>query len=188
MRTLQDAVEVLTAPHLHTAPSADGTPLIGMEEALLVQLDEAIGSTQGSRAGGSASKNTVPVDLGAVVLYEEIVRTLRYHAPQLSLSDLCDATRQWAAMDDEATVLPTLVAWEEQIREHLDPTPHRPLPGVSCPKCLNSALPRIMDGETVMVPVITIYPRQLIAECTVCEERWEGQRALISLAENSAGM
>lgn len=187
MITVRDLAAILTTPHLRGTPSQDGM-VYGTEPGLLVQLEEAIGSTVSSVSGGGSDPRTrSPIDLGAADLLREIRTLLEREVPAacrvfstLSLVDVVVSRTT-----DEDRVHRMFETWIDRIREHLDPTPRRPLPGIACPSCLATALPRLLDGDHVMVPPITIWPRSLTAECQSCEATWTGREALLKLACDS---
>lgn len=178
-------LQELTGSHLRW-DNLNGALHVGMEQGLILQLEDSIASSQGSNSGGSGtSKTTTPVDLGAVDLHTRISEDVNYFLPAWHKRDSLvnrvdrfgrDSTVTWTIREEQ------LGKWYRAIRQHLEPLPQRPLPGVSCPKCLESKLARLMDGERVFIPVITVYPRQLMATCTNCGESWYGQRDLETLA------
>ena len=187
MTHIPDLVAELIGPHLHRTATKEGTTY-GMEEGLLLQLEEAIGSSVSSVSGGGSDPRTrSPIDLGAVDLFNGIVKVVNSKVPPLwRQMPLAARIQYWEGQaytdEDQDELSRHLELWIEQIRETLDPTPRRPLPGVSCPECLTAVLPRILDGEHVLVPVITIWPQTLVAECQSCEAHWSGQSALMELA------
>lgn len=166
--------------------NANGALLVGVEAGLIDQLEECIPSTRGSRSGGGSSqKTTAPVDLAAVDLHQSISEDVNFFLPAWHRRGLLkDRVLRFGtdAVADERILMEQLGKWYRAIRKYLDPLPQRPLPGVSCPKCLEARLPRIMDGERVYVPVITVYPEQLMATCTNCGQTWHGEKDLRTLA------
>lgn len=189
MTRLTELVQVLTEPHLRVDYSEDGGLIHGTEDGLLLQLEQAISATTSSQSGGGgASKHTVPVDLGAVDLYRSIVKEVgSYLSPKWKLRPLIVQVQHHAHQVPDEETERMLERWTDSIREHLEPEPRRPLPGVACPACLAAFLPRILDGERVLIPVITVWTKTLVAECQACEERWEGQTGLLRLAGQQRG-
>lgn len=191
MTRIRELVNILTGPHLHAGSSPEG-PIFGVEDGLLLQLEQAIASSGSGTGGGNSTRAGLPVDLGAVDLYTSISRTVNSFLPPLGrLMSMSSRIQFWEGQssgEDEKDVLERyLEQWVDQIREHLNPVPRRPLSGVSCPDCLTAVLPRILDGETVLVPVITIWPKQLYAECQKCEAVWQGTSQLMHLGLQQKG-
>lgn len=186
MSRLSELVSILTGPHLSGGYSPDGGMVVGTEEGLLLQLEEAVaGSVTPGSAGGSDPRTRTPLDLNALALYEHIGKTVNRNIRPIerhySLVSRIFCWEGHAGKDNEELER-TLEIWVDQIRECLNPTPRRPLPGITCPECLVGVLPRILDGETVLVPVITVYPKSLVAECEHCEATWQGREGLMQLA------
>lgn len=193
MSRLSELVSILTSPHLHGGSTQEGLT-VGIEEGLLIQLEQAVGSSGSGVGGGNSDRAGLPIDLGALDLLTHIVKEVNSHLPKslwrtLSVPARVQTWEGTVQHDEEqaAHMERKLEQWVDRIREHFDPTPRRQLPEVSCPECLTAALPRIMDGETVMVPPITIYPKSLVAECLKCEATWTGREGLMRLRLHQKG-
>ena len=188
MSRLSDLVSDLTTPHLRGGYSEEGGMVIGTEEGLLLQLEEAVASSGSGTGGGSNERAGLPINLGALDLLTYITKEVNRHLPKSLWRTLSLTARiqTWEGQvqhsEYEAAVMEQkLEQFVDEIRECLDPEPRRSLPNVACPECLMRVLPRIMDGETVLVPVITVWPKRLVAECQQCEAHWEGTSGLLAL-------
>lgn len=187
MSRLSELVSILTGPHLQGGYSPDGGMIVGTEEGLLLQLEEAVASSGSGTGGGSNERAGLPINLGALDLFMYIVKEINSHVPLFyRKSSVSARVQHWEGQvqnyEAEAEHMERkLEQFVDQIRECLNPEPRRPLPNVACPECLMRYLPRILDGETVLLPVITVWPKRLVAECQQCEAHWEGTSGLMRL-------
>lgn len=188
MSRLSELVSILTGPHLQGGISPDGGMVVGTEDGLLLQLSEAVASSGSGTGGGSNERAGLPINLGALDLLTYITKEVNSHVPSVYWRSLALTARvqHWEGRvrfneEDELYMERKLEQFIDLIRECLNPEPRRPLPGVACPFCLTDSLPRILDGETVVVPIITVWPKRLIAECQRCEAHWEGTPGLVKL-------
>lgn len=169
----------LTRYHVHTTHSEDGDKVVGVEQPLILQLEEAVaGSSSRSNPGAGGDPATrAPIDPAALDLYEQIRAWVPVSpvARGGDLGELAPQAGSWLdAMTDEeyAKVEPELVQWVAAIRSHLDPAKEIPLRSVACRVCGHTHvdLPSGLNAAVVAVP----EQGQPYAYCRVCETRYDG--------------
>lgn len=176
---LSTAVAVLVQEHEHTTDV--GT---GLEQGLLLQLDQAIGSsTAGAPGGGQATGS--PVNLSALTLRAEIADTINRQLPVERLLGTPRASTaqrlRWLVPtiepEYEGWLLDLCESWADRIRELLTPSRHVPLRGQSCPECKCLTYPtEDPDGGTVLSPPLVAHlsEPELRIECLACGHQWTG--------------
>lgn len=181
---LREAVVELTRDHTRTVKG-----ILGTEPPLLRLLEVAIKSnTSGGAGGGGRAKNSAPLDVSALALWEDIARVVGNHWPgRLDLSrqrtHLIDRLTAWtnvvAGGDNEAHLLEFCTYWIKQIRELLEPKQRIPLRGVSCIGCKEAWVYEEQDGERTYLPALmaTIseeHQHGVEVQCLACSERFSG--------------
>lgn len=196
MTELLEAVDELTLPRNVKIPTDDGHTW-ATEDALLVQLQEAVSSSirSGSGAGGAAWTRNV---LDSDALYQAGIITA-------AISDWCVLVgvkptrdpvkdlRAWyaarlTATDPEEFYLGQLRKWAGQIRGML--TPPKTLEIVAaCPVCGEGTFTNDM-GEIVRHPLQMTYRaesanmwRTAKVACRACEVVWVGGEAMAELRD-----
>lgn len=149
---LSEVVLELTQDHLRIAGENQGT-----EPPLLRLLELAIkADTSGAGGGSGRNKNSAPLDVGALALWEEIARVIGNHWPgrgdlTLTTTHLIDRLIWWtnsiAGTDNEGHLLEFCLYWRDEIRFLLEP------------KHLHPAVARIMDMCT---------HERFIPDCQAC--------------------
>lgn len=203
--SLRDDVDKLTKPYQQTVmQEVDDGPEVKIEKRvlelkpLLIQLQEAIGSSQSvaARGGGDMSTRAV-LDAGALMLMTDIEDDIRelwnaLHAPSIRARPLENtrAVRQMMVqvnklvldnrLDDQALwdVYRVINSWVYQIEAKFDPPVvievTRP-----CPKCHESF---VYDEFNDRVLALAMEWRksfeQSSAECRACGQTWLGQNEL----------
>lgn len=196
MTELQDAVDDLTLPRNVKVATDDGHTW-ATEDALLVQLEEAIHSTTGRSGGRSASHTRMILDADALMQFHRITSAIGDWCRMFGASVTRDPVkdlRAWhaaslARTDMSDFYLRELHAWAALIRGKLTPKATmqylRP-----CPEC--AATVYVNDeGDTVPYPVLIEYdpdaPMSTVRwTCRACGEMRAGefaQRALVYDAE-----
>lgn len=181
---LSKAVETLARPH--TCNSTETTNS-GVEQALLLTLEQAVASTSGRGSAAGGTRTGSPVDLGAMVLRDAIAGIIHdnipsQHDPIARCRPLSRRLITWAETiagdpTEEDILLMYCETWIHDIRRHLEPPKEVPLRGVPCPRCkVAQVAQEAVDGGTVYVPILTAYASEspLRVECTVCGGEWLG--------------
>lgn len=135
---LSEVVLELTQDHLRIAGENQG-----QEPPLLRLLELAIkADTSGASGGSGRNKNSAPLDVNALALWESIARVIGDHWPgrgdlTLTTTHLIDRLVWWtnsvAGTYNEGHLLEFCVYWRDEIRFLLEP------------KLLHPAVARIMD-------------------------------------------
>lgn len=179
---LSVAAEMLLAEHFRATDVA-----AGMEDPLLLQLQRAkASSTAGTPGGGTATGS--PLNVGALVLWDEITATVDAHWPgryQTSTAyreaNLRQRLELWVTLvpeEDRHHLLEMCQYWVYRIRELLEPSKHVVLRGQSCPDCKCVRFPHSdEDGGTVLSPPLVAHLSEspLRIECRACEAQWSGE-------------
>jgi Zn ribbon nucleic-acid-binding protein len=178
---LREVVVELTRDHPR---SVDG--VVGTEPPLLRLLEVAIkADTSGASGGSGRSKNSAPLDVTALSLWEEIRTTVGNNWPgrgdltyqnTLLIDRLTWWTNNVAGGENEHHLLEFCEYWRTSIRNLLEPPKRVPLRGAQCPACKETwflkseADPR----ETVYVPVLLAWASEspLRVECLACGENF----------------
>lgn len=193
MTLLSETAHELTHTHVRRTVTEDG-PVYGDEPPLLQILAEAVGASSQVKAGGT-SKTGVPIDLGALDLWENIRRTIDQCWPgagdpayvrvpsHVKLNAWVSVTTDPVA---EAVLLDLCTRWVGQIREHLEPTKRVPLGGVACPVCgWDRTVTEGEDGFTYR-PALVAFPDEqpIRVACTVeaCGREWCGAQVVDTFA------
>lgn len=171
--------DTLCRDHLAVLPDSGGR--IGTEVALLVLLDQAVGSSsgKGSASGGSDPSTRSLVDGTALELRASIESAVTEGLARLghpgkggTLAERAGAWLWALPPGGYATLEPVLAQWVEAIRTLLDPPQQVRLRGVHCSACGYSMV--LLDdplepGREVQAPalVVTVSARPT-AECRVC--------------------
>jgi hypothetical protein len=181
---LRESVVELTRDHTRSVGE-----LIGTEPPLLRLLEVAIGAdTSGGAGGAGRNKNSAPLDVTALSLWEEIGSVVAHNWPgRLELArrgtHLIDRLTAWtnvvAAGPDEPHLLEYCEYWASAIRELLEPTRRVPLRGVACMGCKLTWVFDEQDGQTTYQPALiaSISDRHLHGvevRCQSCEGAWSG--------------
>ncbi|MDQ0726826.1 hypothetical protein [Microbacterium sp. W4I20] len=192
MNELLDAVDDLTLPRNVKVQTDDGHTWAS-EDALLVQLEEAIHSTTGRSGGRSASHTRMILDADALMQFHRITSTIGDWCRMAGATvhrDPVQDLRAWyvaiMAVDDTTEFyLRELRGWAALIRGKLTPRSTmqflRP-----CPECgANTYINE--EGDTVPHPVVIDYdpdaPMSSVRwSCRACGETREGEFAQRALA------
>lgn len=197
-----DMVDQLTRVHPVTVDTDTGKQ-IQSENGLLQQLREAVFGGMEAGAGGSSFGARLPIAEGAFDLLDRIDRQA---AEALALVDSHptplghaeDHVRAWAARVGEFdrvivsvkattvngdvfnelreyTATSLVYAWLSSVREFFDPPSRREITA-PCPNCGIQKVSRMVDGETVEVPVFWFRRdntgRTVDAHCDACDQVW----------------
>lgn len=181
---LREVVVELTRDHTRSVGE-----LIGTEPPLLRLLEVAIGAdTSGGSGGGGRNKNSAPLDVTALTLWEEIAGTVGEHwpgrgNPEYATTHLSDRLTWWtntvASGPNEPHLLEFCEYWRTSIRELLEPTQRVPLRGVPCRSCKITWVKEEKEGETTFLPVLTAsisekHLHGVQVGCMFCGEEWSG--------------
>lgn len=172
--------DTLCRDHLAVLPGGEGR--IGTEVALLVLLDQAVGSSsgKGSTSGGSDPSTRSLVDGTALELRARIEATVTEGLGRMGCSStgggtLAERAGAWlGALPDGgyAHLEATLEAWVQAIRTLLDPPQRVPLRGVHCSECGYSQVlledPNEPGREVQTPALIVTMTAEPTAECRVC--------------------
>lgn len=185
--------DTLCRDHLAVLPDSGGR--IGTEVALLVLLDQAVGSSsgKGSTSGGSDPSTRSLVDSTALELRASIEAAVTEGLARLGCAGkggtLAERAGVWLwalPPGGYATLEPVLAQWVEAIRTLLDPPQQVRLRGVHCSACGYSMV--LLDdplepGREVQAPALVVtvsaYPT---AVCRVCGVEFDTP-ALYSLGD-----
>lgn len=185
----------LTRTHVYET-SVNGERVRGMEEALLDQLAQAVGSSAGAGSGGgsglaneSNALNTAALELQRGIQLE--LTSLRSGAGQsfdhLHASDAEKVealVEQSARTDDvalEIRLQEVLGNWAFHIRDTLNPPKITALRGRSCPKCgAGHHWQPNEDGSRSASPAlqVNLSARPPVALCQSCGSTWTGGELL----------
>lgn len=182
---LRESVTTLTRDHHHTVGELTGT-----EPGLLVLLERAIrADTSGGSGGAGRNKNSAPLDVIALTLWEEVSEVVARNWPgrgalmykdQHLIDRLTWWTRTVAGTPSEPFLLEYTEYWERRIRELLDPPQKIELRGTPCPSCKQSWV-RTLEAEAVTLrPALMVYMSDdpVRVECLHCYAVWLGWKAL----------
>lgn len=168
----------------------------GVEPPLLRLLEVAIkADTSGASGGSGRSKNSAPLDVTALSLWEEIASTVGDHwpgrgRPEYKHQHLIDRLTWWtnqvAGGENEVHLLEFCTYWRRAIRDLLEPPRKVELRGMACPECKHSWIQQL-EAELKQV---TLRPAMLVhmsedpvrVECLACNVMWQGWEALESMA------
>ncbi|MBT2485798.1 MULTISPECIES: hypothetical protein [unclassified Microbacterium] len=192
MSELLDAVDDLTLPKPVKVQTDDGHTW-ATEDALLVQLEEAIHSTTGRSGGRSASHTRMILDADALMQFHRITSTIgdwcRMAGAAVTRDPVHDLRAWYAAIltspDSTEFYLHELTGWASLIRGKL--TPRSTLEWLKpCPEC-NADEYVNEEGDTVRHPVVIDYdPDTPFASvrwtCRACGESRAGEFAQRALA------
>ncbi|GAA4774526.1 DUF7341 domain-containing protein [Microbacterium gilvum] len=192
---LLDAVDDLTAPKPVKVDTDDG-PKWATEDALLVQLAEAVSSSMnsGSGAGGAAWTRNV---LDSTALYQATIITStigdwcrmgRVNVTRNPVTDL----RTWyvsrlaappQTRDSDGFYIDQMKAWAGQIRSMINP-PKTIEITAPCPVCNQGTYTNDI-GELVTNPLVLIYrpddEGHAKVMCKACDAIWNGKDAMEEL-------
>jgi len=166
-------------------PRSVGT-ISGTEPPLLRLLEVAIkADTSGASGGSGRNKNSAPLDVTALALWEDIARVVGDNWPgrgdlKMTTTHLIDRLTWWtntvAGTDSEPHLLEFCEYWRYEIRELLEPTRRVPLRGQRCSGCKETWLRNEQDGQTTLMPVLVAYPdaSPMRVKCLSCDETYEG--------------
>lgn len=194
MPELLDAVDDLTLPRNVKVPTDDGHTW-ATEDALLVQLREAVSSSlnSGSGAGGSPSTRNV-LDSDALHKAGIITAAIGDWCYQVGVKATRDAVhdlRAWHAAflaydQPDEFYIRQMQTWANQIRAMVNP-PKLVEITAPCPVCGQGEYVNDM-GERVNNPLVLTYRpdgRSIWADakalCRACSEVWEGEWRLREL-------
>lgn len=181
---LRQVVVELTRDHTRTVGE-----LMGTEPPLLRLLEVAIGAdTSGASGGAGRNKNSAPLDVTALSLWEEIYSVVGANwpgrgDPRRKTTHLIDRLTWWTNVVAGGLNEPDLTEyceyWAASIRELLEPTRRVPLRGVACMGCKLTWVTDEKDGETTYMPTLiaSISDRHLHGvqvRCEACEGSWSG--------------
>jgi hypothetical protein len=181
---LREVVVELTRDHTRSKGDLTGT-----EPPLLRLLEVAIrADTSGGAGGAGRNKNSAPLDVTALALWDEIARVVAFNWPgkgdvRHKRQHLIDRLTWWtntvAGGENEPYLLEYCESWASAIRELLEPTQRVPLRGVACLGCKNTWVTDEKEGETTYTPALlaSISDRHLHGvevKCLACEEAWSG--------------
>lgn len=192
MVELNDAVDDLTLPR-NVKVSTDDGHTWATEDALLVQLEDAIHSTTGRSGGRSASHTRMILDADALMQFHRITSTIGdwcRMAGAKAQRDPVKDLRAWhvailATQDDTGFYLEQMKSWAALIRSKL--APRSTLEWLKpCPEC-NADDYVNEEGDTVAHPVVIDYdPDAPFASvrwtCRACGESRAGEFAQRALA------
>lgn len=196
MTELLDAVDDLTLPKNIKVSTDDGHTW-ATEDALLVQLQDAVSSSlrSGSGAGGSPwTRNVLDGDAlhQAAVITSTIGDWCRLAGANVTRDPLVDL-RAWFvcrenATDPEAFYLSQLRKWAGQIRLLVHPPRMLEITS-ACPVCGEGQYMND-QGELIRNPLVMSYRatdewfwRAAKVLCRACQNVWEGVDAMEELAE-----
>lgn len=196
MTDLLDAVDDLTLPRNVKVPTDDGHTW-ATEDALLVQLREAVSSSlnSGSGAGGSPSTRNV-LDSDALYKASIITATIGDWCRIIGAKVTRDAVvdlRAWhaaylATNDPGEFYISQMRAWAGQIRTMVNP-PKTVEITAPCPVCGQGSYVNDM-GERITNPLILTYRpesehlwKSSKVMCRACEAVWIGGGAMEELSD-----
>lgn len=173
---LSQPVHDLTRPHQVAVNLDDGSTTYVTEASLLNQLREAISSSSG-RGGGRSSKNTVPISVEALELYQTIANKAQEFKANFAgktTGTLESIIQQWSLAAtkplDAQTVEKTVADWCRKIRHLLDP-PQVIEINAPCPSCGN----RQVINEDKEINLCLTFTAGTIT-CAVCLTTWTGSQ------------
>lgn len=181
---LREVVVELTRDHTRTVSG-----ILGTEPPLLRLLEVAIKSNTSGGAGGSGrNKNSAPLDVTALALWDSIYRKVGEHWPGRSdpsrkSTHLMDRLTAWtnvvAGGENEPHLLEYCTYWRNQIRELLEPAQRIPLRGVSCMGCKEAWVVDETEDGRVIVPALMAsiserHQHGVEVACMSCNERFSG--------------
>lgn len=197
MTELLDAVDDLTLPRPVKVTTDDGHTW-ATEDALLVQLEEAVASGLGSASGGSAApwaRNLFDADAlyKAGLITSQIGDWCRIVGVKKITRRPIDDLRAWYAayVSDAGDSLDDfyvrkLREWAEQIRTMLNPPKTLEMTS-ACPECLEGFWYN-EDGDPVPNPITVNYWANGVsvwdganAKCRSCGHEWRGEWQLRAL-------
>ena len=180
MSSLRLNVDTLVNDHLTRA--ADGA--LVHAEALLDRLEAAVHPTNGGGASTQASKAKLPLDAGALALWQDLEREARDNQWEMlaTTGTLRGILRSWAASvpypgweDHLAEVTGRMV---DRVRAYLDPVKvYRP--SAPCPAC--GARFHGEDRHPVLsvalesAPGVWLPVTEHVLTCAACSAEWEGE-------------
>lgn len=176
---LRETVIDLTRDHERTVGA-----VVGTEPPLLRLLEVAIkADTSGASGGSGRSKNSAPLDVTALALWEEIATVVGNHWPgkgdlKMTTTHLIDRLTWWtntvAGTDNEPHLLEFCEYWHRSIRNLLEPPKRIAIRGVPCPGCDETWVIQEQPGETVYVPSLLAHASEnpLRVECLACGENF----------------
>lgn len=188
---LRDVVVELTRDHDRSVGVTTG-----QEPPLLSLLEVAIkADTSGASGGSGRSKNSAPLDVTALSLWEEIARVVQNNWPGRGLpayknQHLIDRLTWWtnqvSGTENEVHLLEFCVYWRRAIRDLLEPPRRVELRGMTCPECKASWI-RQLEAElqhTTYKPAMLVHMSEdpVRVECLACNVMWQGWEALESIA------
>lgn len=196
MSDLLDAVDDLTLPR-NVKVQTDSGYTWASEDALLVQLTEAVASGLGSPSGGSAApwaRNLLNTDAlhAAGMITSQIVDWCRLVKAPTTRNATIDL-RSWyvafvATQGESLDIFYTrkLRKWAGEIRGMLNP-PKMIQMTSACPECREAFYPN-EDGDPVPYPIVVQYWANSAsvwegakASCRACGHEWKGQWELRGL-------
>lgn len=192
MSDLLDIVDELTLPKPVKVPTDDGYTW-ATEDALLVQLEEAIRSTTGRTGGRSASHTRMILDADALMQFHRIASTIgdwcRMAGAKVTRDPVKDLRAWYAATlksnDTTEFYLQHMRSWVALIRGKLTPKTTLEILG-SCPEC-DATEWENDEGETIPHPVVVEYDPDSVMStvkwsCRACGASRAGEFAQRALA------
>lgn len=176
---LREAVMVLARDHERTVGENTGT-----EPPLLRLLERAIrADTSGAGGGPGRNKNSTPLDVTALSLWEEIAEVVSSHwpgrgDPRYRDQHLIDRLTWWtnnvAGTENHRYLEEFALWWIACIRNLLEPPKRIAIRGVTCPSCDSTWVVREQPGETIYVPALLAHASEnpLRVECLACGENF----------------
>lgn len=160
----------LLEPHL----TEDNEP----EESLLQLLFDSItSSSESGGVGGGSSETKVPLDLGALELWDRISSEIHAFAPELHAFSEVEILTQLVEDFDEVfgqlELMESMLRWRDDIQEKFNPPKRIQMRGVNCPIC-NAA--KDQEGANPIILHASATPPK--AECTNCGTWWVGGELL----------
>lgn len=181
---LREAVVELTRDHTRTVGGLTGT-----EPPLLRLLQVAVrAGTSGAAGGAGRSKNSAPLDVTALTIWDDISECVARHWPGRG-----DPTKQHIHLIDRLTWWTNTVAggpheehllemctwWIAKIRNLLEPPKLIPLRGVKCLHCKETWLTEESEDGTTKQPVLLAQISEelthgVLVTCRACEGEYSG--------------
>lgn len=157
----------------------------GPEPALLVLLQRAIASNFKTEGGNGRSRNSAPLDVTALTLWQEIAATVAEHWPGrgdllLDPAPLIARLLLWSehtkGTADDVHLFEMCAYWHSRIRDLLEPVRPVSLRGTRCPSCFHDQARLVQDEGTVYIPALLVHLSEtpVRAECLVCTNEWLG--------------
>ena len=187
MTELAEMVDDLTLPRNVKVPTDTGITW-ATEDALLVQLEDAIHSTMGRTGGRGGGDSRMILDADALMRFSQISSTIgdwcrmvRAHVSRNATEDLRawhDAYSQTPGERMDEFYVTQLRKWADQIRGKLNPKETLEFTD-PCPECQESVWVN-EDGELIPNPIEITYEKTgdvlntARGNCRACGKIWQG--------------